>query len=135
MLHLTEQDAARIGIPDAGTAQDRRSASGRSKYRAQRVRAYGRLWASKAECRRYEQLLQLGDYGVLINLEVQPRFPLRSAGVTVAEYVADFCFQYASTGLRVVEDVKGVRTPLYVLKRKLFQTQYPQIMFREVSIR
>lgn len=36
-----------------------------------------------------------------------------------AAYVADFVYVDAATGETVVEDVKGVRTDAYVLKRKL----------------
>lgn len=33
----------------------------------------------------------------------------------------------------VCEDVKGVRTTAYIIKRKLFQFTYPHIIFREVE--
>lgn len=34
-------------------------------------------------------------------------------------YVADFVYTDARTGLTVVEDAKGVRTPVYKIKKKL----------------
>lgn len=128
-----------MGLAGDYSLQDATSRAGRSKYRAVRVRAYGRLWASQAECRRYGELLTLGNLGLIRNLEIQPRYRLESAGLHVAIYVADFAYdttmgwpEWTLPSQRVVEDVKGVRTPLYQLKRKLFQSQYPEIVFREV---
>lgn len=77
--------------------------------------------------------------GLLRNLEIQPRYPLSSGDQRVAVYVADFAYDLMMPGAdwvwrdrRIVEDVKGVRTPVYRLKARLFQAQYPQIVFREV---
>lgn len=48
-----------------------------------------------------------------------------------AAYVADFVYVDANTGETVVEDVKGVRTDAYVLKRKMMLWFYG-IRVREV---
>ena len=48
-----------------------------------------------------------------------------------AAYVADFVYVDATTGETVVEDVKGVRTDAYVLKRKMLLWFYG-IRVREV---
>ena len=40
-------------------------------------------------------------------------------------------FRYEENGKLVVEDVKGVRTREYILKRKMFKYRYPEIEFRE----
>lgn len=45
-------------------------------------------------------------------------------------YVADFC--YIQKGKIIVEDVKGKKTDVYKLKRKLFLYKYSNIEFREV---
>jgi hypothetical protein len=42
-------------------------------------------------------------------------------GVTVCTYVGDFRYRDAHTDRLVVEDVKGIATPVYRLKRKLMQ--------------
>ncbi len=50
-------------------------------------------------------------------------------------YVADF--DYMEDGRHIVEDVKGVRTPEYVMKRKLFKHRYCRdgnTVFREVDV-
>ena len=45
-------------------------------------------------------------------------------------YIADFT--YYEHGKKVVEDVKGMRTKDYIIKRKLLRWRYPEYEFREV---
>ena len=55
---------------------------------------------------------------------MQWKFPLHTIGnKKVSSYIADFvyCEKYGSM---VVEDVKGMRTPLYRLKRKWLEAEY-----------
>lgn len=104
----------------------------RSKYRAKPTVVDGFRFASQAEARRYRELLLLGQAGRLRNLELQPRFSLKVDGVTVATYVADFRYEERRldrVALRylwddVVEDVKGMKTPMYRLKKKFVEAQY-----------
>jgi len=90
----------------------------------------GWRFASKGEAARYEELLLLGQAGCIRNLELQPRFPLRVNGTTVGTYVADFRYDEACgnspphTWRDVVEDFKGMPTPLYRFKRKLVEALY-----------
>lgn len=91
----------------------------RSKYGAVKTTVDGYTFASRAEARRYEELMLLGLAGELDNLELQPVFPLVVNGVSVGRYVADFAYREKATGAFVVEDVKGMRTPVYQLKKKL----------------
>lgn len=107
-----------------------------SKYRAVPTTVNGITFASKAEARRYRELLLLGDAGEVRNLELQPRFALSVSGERVCEYVADFRYEQRviRCGLRtatvtdvwlpIVEDVKGIRTPVYRLKKKLMKACY-----------
>lgn len=44
-------------------------------------------------------------------------------------YVPDFT--YVEDGKLVAEDVKGYKTDVYRLKRKMFLYRYPEIEFRE----
>lgn len=102
---------------------------------------HGFRFASKKEAARYGELLLLGLAGEIRNLELQPRFPIVSNGVKVAEYVADFRYEEVAhtyqffmrieRWLDVVEDVKGVKTPTYRLKKKLVEAQHG-IVIREV---
>ncbi len=111
----------------------------RAKYHAVPTVIHGFRFASKAEARRYLYLLDLGERGFLRNLELQPRFDLHVGGVKVGTYIADFRYQEVeideggfSGRLRdVVEDVKGVRTPVYRMKAKHLEAEYG-IQIREV---
>lgn len=47
------------------------------------------------------------------------------------KYYADFVVTYVD-GHKEVVDVKGVRTDVYKLKKKLLLAKYPEIDFREV---
>ena len=115
---------------------------GYSKFRAKPTVVHGFRFASKAEARRYQELLLLGQAGEIRNLELQPRFPITSGGAKVASYVADFRYQErhvwflegaaVSSWRDVVEDVKGMKTPVYRLKKKLVEVQYG-IQIREIT--
>jgi hypothetical protein len=126
----------------ARTPQVQRTRGGwpvaRSKYRAVPTVIHGVRFASKAEARRYQELLLLGMAGEIRNLELQPRFPLHVGGVKVGDYVADFRYEalvrWVGSGpgwFDVVEDVKGVRTPVYRMKKKHVEAEYG-IAIREV---
>lgn len=117
----------------------------RSKYRAVPTVVHGFRFASKAEASRYSELLLLGAAGQLRNLELQPRFDLHVGGVKVGTYVADFRYEERAWApgvlwsslpewRDVVEDVKGVRTPIYALKAKHMKAEYG-ITIREVRMR
>lgn len=88
------------------------------KYKAQRTEVDGVVFASKAEARRYGELKLLYDQGEIQRLTLQPRFPLEVNGVKIGTYVADFAYVHPEAGY-IVEDVKGVKTPVYKVKRKL----------------
>lgn len=67
--------------------------------------------------------------GAISGLEIQVRYELipgqkypGSQTERRVEYVADFV--YHENGKTVVEDVKGVRTREYILKRKIFKYRY-----------
>ena len=97
-----------------------------SKYRAQRVTHGGIKYDSKAEMRRHHQLLLLEHAGEISKLQHQVRFELvpsvrfldaRKAKPAMV-YVADFVYA-DKHGAQVIEDVKGVRTKEFVIKRHL----------------
>jgi hypothetical protein len=73
------------------------------------------------------------DRGLITDLELQPRYPLYVCGIDttdlqanppikVCTYVADF--RYRRGGVSIIEDVKGLRLPLYKLKAKMLLAQY-----------
>jgi len=89
-----------------------------SKYKAVRTTVNGLAFASKKEAKRYSELLLLERAGQITNLEMQPRFPCRVNDLLVCTYVADFRY-VDDRGAWIVEDVKGMKTDVYVLKAKL----------------
>lgn len=95
----------------------------RRKYRNEPVEVDGRKFASKKEARRYQDLLLLQRAGEIRDLVCQWRYPLEVYGVHVGFYVADFVYMERD-GTSVVEDTKGMRTPLYKLKKKLMFAIY-----------
>lgn len=87
---------------------------------------------SMAEMKRYHELKMLEKSGVITGLELQPKFllvPKTKKGGRAVYYSADF--KYIKDGQTIYEDVKGVKTDVYKLKKKLLLWQYPDINFYE----
>lgn len=101
------------------------------KYRAKPTEVDGVRFASKAEARRYCELKLLVQAGEIRNLELQPAFPIVIEGVRVTTYIADFA--YFGGGKRVIEDVKGFKTDVYALKKKLVEAMYPGVKIIEIT--
>jgi Protein of unknown function (DUF1064) len=102
---------------------------GHHKYGARATVSQGIRFQSKAEARRYDELILLERAGAIRELERQPAYPITVEGRDfkrriVAVYVADFRYRDGPAGILTVEDVKGVRTPVYKLKKKLVEAQY-----------
>lgn len=91
----------------------------RHKFHAVRTTVNGISFPSKGEAGRYSQLLLLEKSGLIRDLELQPKFPLVVNGEKICTYIADF--QYTTDSGLVTEDYKGVRTPIYRLKKKLMK--------------
>jgi hypothetical protein len=73
------------------------------------------------------QLKTLQDAGEIWGLTLHPKFPLVVLGKKICTYIADFAYvEPMPTGepVRIIEDVKGVETPAFRIKRKLFETLY-----------
>ncbi len=88
------------------------------KYRNQPVTVDGIRYDSKKEARHGQRLAAMERDGLIFELRRQVRFPIKVGGVLICTYVADFEFR-DSERRRVVQDVKGVRTDVYKLKKKL----------------
>lgn len=88
----------------------------------------GIVFASLKEMRRYCELKTLLKAGQITDLEYQVPFILQEGFVFEGKkirpikYVADFVYQ--ESGKLVVEDTKGVQTPIFKLKRKMFIKRY-----------
>lgn len=102
------------------------------KYRAQRTHCANGHWhPSKAEAKRCDELHILQKAGEISRLEFEPPFPVTINGVKVCTYKADF--SYFTRDERVIEDVKGLKTPVYRLKKKLVEAFYPGVKIVEVK--
>lgn len=109
-----------------------------NKYRNQKVIVDGHPFDSKKEARRYKELKLLERAGKIKDLELQPQFELIPTIRTETEtlykvsYYADFRYTDTKTGGVVVEDVKGYKTEVYKLKKKMLLYKYKGINFKEV---
>jgi hypothetical protein len=118
----------------------------RNKYHAHKVKVGDEVFDSKKELHRYEELCLLEKAGQIRKLRRQVKFILipaqreliakkgegyRWGNVIEREvsYIADFV--YEENGKIVVEDVKGVKTREYIIKRKLMLYMH-KIRVREV---
>lgn len=90
-----------------------------NKYHAKKVTVDGIVFDSKKEAHRYCQLRMMESAGLITNLQRQVRYNLipKQEGERACDYIADFV--YEKDGKTVVEDVKGMRTKEYIIKRKL----------------
>lgn len=95
-----------------------------TKYHAVKVKLDGYTFDSKKEAARYAELLLLVKAGHILELQVHPSFPLTVNGVNIGKYIADFAYHDWYKKKDVVEDVKGVKTPVYRLKNKLVKALY-----------
>ena len=89
----------------------------RSKYGAKKTIIDGIKFDSIRESKRFQELALLQKAGVISELKLQQSFDLVVNGMKVCRYVADFV--YIEKKRQIVEDVKGVKTPSYNLKKKL----------------
>jgi len=116
-----------------------------TKYNASKVVYDGITFDSKKECKRYMELKLLERGNVIRDLRLQVEFellpnqyatekrygkngkPLKDKKVLLERrvvYRADFVYILNETNETVIEDVKGIKLPEYILKRKLFLYRY-----------
>ena len=79
---------------------------------------------SKREAARYDELKLLVRANKIHSLILQPSYPLVVNGLHIATYYGDFKYVEVETGKEVTEDVKGMRTSVYQLKKRLVQALY-----------
>lgn len=90
-----------------------------SKYHNEKTVIDGKKFDSKKEGNRYAELCMMQKAKEVIRCFEQVPFSL-SSGI---DYIADFVVLWAD-GHFTVEDVKGVRTDVYIMKKKLFKEKY-----------
>lgn len=109
-----------------------------SKYNNKKTIVDNIKFDSKAEANRYIVLKMLEKARKISDLELQPKFILqeqyinnKGEKIRAITYKADFC--YLEGNKIVVEDVKGVETKEFKIKRKLFENKYRDIDFRIIN--
>lgn len=111
-----------------------------NKYHNTPVTLDGIKFASQAESRRYSELLLLEMAGEIHSLRVHPSYLLQTGFKRDGKiyqpitFVADF--EYVEEGRVIVEDVKGrgVVTPTFRIKEKLFVKRFPEKVFRIIWV-
>ena len=94
-----------------------------SKYKNKKVEYKGIKFDSKKEYLRYLVLEDMQRKGEIEGLQLQvpfvliPPFQLNNIKYKGIKYIADFV--YKKDGKLVVEDVKGMKTDVYKIKKKL----------------
>lgn len=76
---------------------------------------------SQREADRAGELIYMLKAKQIEQLEIHPSYEIRVNGKFIGLYEADFRYRDVLTGATVVEDAKGVRTPVYRLKKKLVE--------------
>ena len=99
-----------------------------NKYHARKTTFDGITFDSASEASRYAELKMLEKNGEITDLRRQVPFVLLDDYVISGKkkrgikYVADFV--YFEDGIEHIEDVKGILTPVYKLKKKMFEARY-----------
>jgi hypothetical protein len=92
----------------------------RHKFNATASEVDGIKFPSKKEARRYLELKSLKESGDIVFFLRQVPFHL-SGGV---KYICDFLIFWAG-GSVTIEDVKGMKTAIYIAKKKMVEATYP----------
>ena len=87
-----------------------------NKYGAKKTVIDGIKFASKAESEYYLYLLQQKRLGIVDKIETQPKVYLTEARIL---YVSDFLI--TENGKKYYVDIKGMQTPVFRLKLKLWK--------------
>ena len=113
-----------INLPNGKTISN---ADKRSKYNAKK--SYG--YDSKKEAKRADELWKIKLGGFICDLHKEVPFVLQEAfkyydhekgkevSVRAVIYVADFTYFDKERNLNVIEDTKGYKTDVYMIKKKL----------------
>ena len=116
-----------------------------NKYRNVKVEIDGIVFDSKREAAAYQNFRALKRCGAIKELLIQEPFTLFASevgeyvnasgqqypAVSVGKYIADFVVIEKDGTVRVY-DAKGVQTPVYKLKKKLFEACYPHLRIVEI---
>ena len=106
-------------------------------YHSKKTEVDGIVFDSKAEARRYQELSLMAKAGAVKKLRLQPEYELiptfKKNGRVFRKTVYRADFEYIEDGKIIVEDVKGFKTEVYKLKKKMFEYKYKDLTLREVK--
>jgi hypothetical protein len=100
------------------TGQQKPEEPKRPRIRSKKTTVDGITFDSKREAERYLQLKTAQKAGHISKLRLQVPFSLSVDRVHVCVYKADFVY-VDREGNEIVEDAKGHRTEVYLIKKKL----------------
>lgn len=95
----------------------------RMKYRNVKTVIDGITFDSKKEANYYGKLKILQKAGEVVSFQRQVRYDFEVNKISLGFYKLDFLVNWASGKVQFV-DVKGVKTPVYQLKKKLMKAIY-----------
>ena len=99
----------------------------KSKYNNIKTVIDGITFDSKREARRYSELKLMQAGNLISDLRLQVPYVLVEAqkgGIRkelALKYLADFVYYNKLIKDTIIEDVKGVKTPIYIAKRKMMK--------------
>jgi len=94
----------------------------RLKYGNKITEVDGIKFRSKGEAGRYQELKLLLKVGHISNLQLQVKHTLIVNLCKVGVYLSDF--EYEEAGIHVIEDFKGARTALFILKWNILRAMH-----------
>lgn len=108
------------------------------KYHSKKTIVDNIKFDSKKEATRYQELKLLERAGKIKDLKLQqeyeliPKFKKNNKTYRKTIYKADFSYFDIEANKYIVEDVKGFKTDVYKLKKKLFEYRYKDLEILEV---
>lgn len=109
-----------------------------NKYRNKKIEIDGIVFDSIKESVRYKELRLLERAGLIKNIkmqtsfELQPSFKKNGKTIRAITYRADFDY-ITKDGRHIIEDVKGMETPEFKLKKKIFEYKYPELEIKIIK--
>jgi hypothetical protein len=128
----------------AALAEAKTKAKRKNKYGAKKTMVDGIVFDSAKEAKRYSELKVLESAREISHLELQPKFYLFGSSSQVliksdrypngrrATWRGDFAYFCSKRNKRICEDVKGVRTDLFILKKAIVVACYPGLEIVEI---
>ena len=96
----------------------------RSKFGNKKVTIDKITFDSKMECEYYLYLKDQLKLERIKDLKLQVEFPFTIGGKKIFKYIADFVYYDVATSRIIIVDVKGYKTDVYRIKKKIIEAHY-----------